>query len=148
MSIARNLWYHLSLYVAVWQSNSPPEQKLFHMCQLIMPCHHPKWQQTKLLVLEGGFPTPEQTVLERKAANIGLKNNVLLPWIPWTKKWKLFHHTLFLPICHISTSVPRCKSTCGRKLNLALDFSKYGKQKFLKSWNLGVFFWCWMKLSQ
>lgn len=88
MSIARNLWYHLSLYIAGWQSNSPPEQKLFHMCQLIMPCHQPKWQQTTLLVLEGQFLTPEQTVLERRADNSGLRANVLLTWIPWTKKLK------------------------------------------------------------
>lgn len=90
MSIARNLWYPLFLYIAGWQNNSPPEKKLFHMCQLIVPCHQPKWQQTMLLVLQGGFPTPEQAVLGRKAAYSGL--NVPLTctstWSPEQRNYK------------------------------------------------------------
>lgn len=53
---------------------------------------------------EGGFLTPGQTVLGRKAPYNGLIANVRLMWSPQTKKLKLFHHILLLPWqCHIST---------------------------------------------
>lgn len=149
MSIARNLWYCLSLYIAGWQSNSPPKKKLFHMCQLIMPSHQPKWQQTKLLVLEGGFPTPEQTVLERKAANSVLRDNVLLPWIPWTKKLTLPSYLTPLNIMShlyfcssLWVSQPVAENWIWHWISASM------KNKSFWSLEIWAFFWCWMKLNQ
>lgn len=139
MSIARNLWYPLFLYIAGWQNKSPPQ---VHMCQLIMPCHQPKWQQTMLLVLQGGFPTPEQAVLGRKAAYSGL-NIPLTCTSTWSPEQRNYNSSIIsyssqYNVTFLLLFLTELVNLC-QKIEFGTGFSKDGKQNFLKSWNL-IFF--------